>query len=306
MHPCLYAVLFYLGFLGCLSHAAAQQVMQVRWVSAHTSAPVKLGGSAGDWLPAFRLALQTLPEAAIVSLSLSQPQMLGLSPGDAANLQRLSAERYKLMTGDAVFQQAPTALPYCYSETKPNEGLATVYLPKVVKADTPALVFLHGYGGSFLWCLHVLVEAFPEAVIVCPAYGISTGSIPAAYVKEALAKTALVTQSPLKNPVIIGLSAGGFGACKVYVETPHEWKRLICLAAYAPDTVLTQFAPGMDMSFLSGAREDFVANGYFHRGVQQARTRGAQVRSQLIPDSGHFFLLEKRQETLKVLKGWVK
>jgi hypothetical protein len=62
----------------------------------------------------------------------------------------------------------------------------------------------------------------------------------------------------------------------------------------------------MDMSFLSGAREDFVANGYFHRGVQQARTRGAQVRSQLIPDSGHFFLLEKRQETLKVLKGWVK
>jgi predicted esterase len=300
------AVLFCLTFLCSFSTAAAQKVVQIRWESAHASPPVKLGGSAGNWLPAFRLALQTLPEAAIVSLSLSQPQMLGLSKADAERLQRLTAERYKLMAGDSVFQSAPTALPYCYSETKPAEGLATVYVPKAVNAETPCMVFLHGYGGSFLWCLHVLVEAFPEAVIVCPAYGMSTGSIPVAYVREAVARSASVTQQPLRAPVLIGLSAGGFGACKVYAESPREWRRMICLAAYAPDLVLTKFERGMDVCFLAGGREDFVSNGYFNRGVQQARTRGVTVRAKLIPETGHFFLLEKREESLVILKEWLR
>jgi predicted esterase len=300
------AVLLCLALMGCAAHAAAQKVVQVRWETAHASPPVKLGGSAGDWLPAFRLGLQTLPEAAIVALSLSQPQMLGLAKPDAEKLQRLTAERYKLMSGDALFQRAPTALPYCYSETKPAEGLATVYVPKEVTPETPCIVFLHGYGGSFLWCLHVLVEAFPEAVIVCPAYGMSTGSIPAAYVKEALTKSASVIKVPLKTPVLMGLSAGGFGACKVYVESPMEWRRLICLAAYAPDTVLTKFEKGMDVCFLAGGREDFVSNGYFNRGVQQARTRGVQVRAKLIPETGHFFLLESREESLSILKEWMR
>lgn len=300
------AALFCLAFLCGFSMAAGQQVVQVRWESAHGAPPVKLGGSAGDWLPAFRLALQTLPEGAIVSLSLSQPQMLGLSKADAGKLQHLTAERYKLMAADPVFQRAPTALPYCYSETKPAEGLATVYVPKVVRAETPCIVFLHGYGGSFLWCLHVLVEAFPEAVIICPAYGMSTANIPAAYVREAITRSASATGFPMTTPVLMGLSAGGFGACKVYAESPREWRRMICLAAYAPDTVLTGFSKGMDVGFLAGGREDFVANGYFNRGVQQARARGAQVRASLIPDTGHFFLLEKGEETLTLLKEWVK
>ncbi|RBP37409.1 hypothetical protein DES53_114147 [Roseimicrobium gellanilyticum] len=300
------AVLCCLALICGCTTATAQRVVQVRWESAHAAPPVKLSGSAGDWLPAFRLAVQTLPEAAIVSLSLSQPQMLGLSKADAEKLQRLTAERYRLMAGDALFQRAPTALPYCYSEAKPREGLATVYVPNEVTQDTNCIVFLHGYGGSFLWCLHVLVEAFPEAVIICPAYGMSTGNIPPAYVKEAITRTISVTGTSLPRPVLMGLSAGGFGACKVYADTPQDWKRLICLAAYAPDTVLTEFTKGMDVCFLAGEKEEFVSNGYFNRGVQQARARGGLVRANLIPEAGHFFLLEKQETTFSILKEWMK
>lgn len=300
------AVLFCLLFICGVSTTAAQKVMQVRWESAHTSPPIKLGGPAGDWLPAFRMALQTLPESAIVALSLSQPQILGLSAKDAKKLQRLTAERYAMMAGDSLFQRVPTALPYCYSESRPKEGLATVYVPKVVGPDTSSIVFLHGYGGSFFWCLHLLVEAFPESVIVCPAYGMSTGRVPTAYIREAVKETAKVTHASLKQPVLVGLSAGGFGACQVYVDSPQEWRRLICLAAYAPDTVLGAFGPGMDVRFLAGAREDFVSSGYFKRGVQQAAQRQATVDARLIPDVGHFFLLEKREESVGILKEWMK
>jgi pimeloyl-ACP methyl ester carboxylesterase len=232
--------------------------------------------------------------------------MLGLPAKDAEKLQRLSAERYTLMAGDPVFQKAPTSLPYCYSESRPSEGLATVYVPRNIGPDTQSVVFLHGYGGSFLWCLHVLVEAFPEAVIVCPAYGISADGIPSAYVRETVAEAARVVGVPLKTPALVGLSAGGFGACKVYVDTPKEWRRLICLAAYAPDTTLTRYGKGMDVRFLAGTEEQFVAGGYFKRGVRQAEERGALVHSRLMPDCGHFFLLEKREESLAILRDWMK
>ena len=281
-------------------------MVQVRWESRHTAPPVKLSGSSAEWLPAFRVALQTLPEAAIVALCLSQPQMLGLPEKDAEKLQRLTAERYTLMAGDPVFQRVPTSLPYCYSESRPSEGLATVYIPQTVGPETQSIVFLHGYGGSFLWYVHVLVEAFPEAVIVCPAYGMSTDGIPQAFVRESVAEAARVVGAALKTPVLMGLSAGGFGACKVYVDAPKEWRRLICLAAYAPDTTFTRYAKGMDVRFLAGSEEQFVANGYFQRGVRQAEGRGAVVYSQLVPDCGHFFLLEKREESLAVLKEWMK
>jgi pimeloyl-ACP methyl ester carboxylesterase len=284
----------------------AQKVVQVRWESRHTAPPVKLSGSSDEWLPAFRMALLTLPEAAIVALCLSQPQMLGLPEKDAEKLQRLTTQRYKLISADPVFQRVPTALPYCYSESKPSQGLATVYLPKNVEHDAQSIVFLHGYGGSFLWYLHLLVEAFPEAIIVCLAYGVSSDGLPAAYVREAVGEAAKVAGISLKTPVLVGLSAGGFGACKVYVDSPKEWRRLICLAAYAPDTTLNRYAKGMDVRFLAGSEEPFVANGYFQRGVKMAESRGAVVYSRLVPDCGHFFLLEKREESLAVLKEWMK
>jgi hypothetical protein len=77
-------------------------------------------------------------------------------------------------------------LSYCYSQEKPTNGLALLYRPKLSNSQTPCLLFLHGYGGSFLWSQHLLAEAFPDYIIICPAYGISSASVPAAFVTECI------------------------------------------------------------------------------------------------------------------------
>src|SRR6185369_3210199 len=135
-------------------------------------------------------------------------------PESTAQLQTLMAEEYAGISKDSVFNQVPSAIPYCFAAEKQKEGLATVYRPKELPAASRCIVFLHGYGGSLLWSLHVLVEAFPNHLIICPAYGISAGEVPARYVEEALAAVEHQLGLKIQKPVLMGLSAGGFGAAR--------------------------------------------------------------------------------------------
>jgi hypothetical protein len=300
----LKCVAFFLALV-CASVAQAQKIEQVTWQTAHTAPPVTLHGSTKEWLPMFRMGLASLPESSVVALCLSQPQLLGLNAKEAATLQKLTAERYALMVKDAVFQKAPSALPYCFTDVKPVEGLGTVHLPAGCNPRTPSIVFLHGYGGSFLWQLHVLVEAFPQHLIVCPAYGMSCNAVPREYVRGAVEAAEKKLGFAMTKPSLMGLSAGGFGACALYAQKPDNWRRVVCLAAYAREPVVSQFAAGMDLRFIAGKDEFFVLDGSFQRGVDAAKRRGARVDSFLVPESGHFFLLEKREETIEVLRRWL-
>jgi predicted esterase len=280
-------------------------IVQVRWPTTHAAPPVTLQGNAKDLMPAFRIGLASLPESSVVAACLTQPQMLGLNAKDGRTLQDLTAERYAVMAKDALFQSAPSALGYCFAAAKPAEGLATVHVPAACDGTTPCIVFLHGYGGSFLWNLHVLVEAFPRHLIVCPAYGMSCATVPRDYVREAVAAVEKKLGFAISRPALLGLSAGGFGACTLYAQKSGEWRRLICLAAYAREPALSQFAAGMDMRFIAGADEFFVLDGSFQRGVQAATKQGARVDSFLVPGCGHFFLLQKREETIAKLRAWM-
>jgi hypothetical protein len=279
--------------------------MQVRWATVHAVPPVAFSGAAKDLLPAFRLGLASLPESSIVALCLSQPQVLGLSAEDARVLQGLTLDRYAIMAKEALFQTAPSALLYCFAEAKPAEGLATVHVPVSCTSATPCLVFLHGYGGSFLWYLHVLVEAFPQHLIICPAYGMSCGTISREYVREAIGAVEKKLGFKVSQPTLMGISAGGFGACMLYVQKPDDWRRMVCLAAYAREPMLSQVTARMDMRFMAGMEEFFVLDGSFQRGVGGAKQRGARVDSFLVPQCGHFFLLQKRAETIVRLRRWL-
>jgi hypothetical protein len=285
--------------------AHAQKVIQLKWPATQAAPPVKLEGAAKDWLPMFRLGLTHLPEASVVAICLSQPQMLGLSAKDGQTLQTLSMERYAAMAKNPVFRTAPSALPYCFAESRPTEGLATVHVPAACNSTTPCLMFLHGYGGSFLWCLDVLVEAFPNHLIICPAYGMSCITVPREYVHGAIAAVEGKLGFKVARPTLVGLSAGGFGACMLYAQKPDDWQKMMCLAAYAREPALSLFRTGMNLRFIAGAEEFFVTDGSFRRGVEGAKARGARVDSSLVPGCGHFFLLQKRAETIGTLRKWM-
>ncbi len=190
-------------FCGALP-VRAVEVIRVTWKTSYAASPPQFNRPAADFLPMFRLALNTLPEAAIVTLALSQPALLGLTSAQAATMLPLVAKRYALIAKSPVYSVVASALPYCFVEKRPQEGLALVHLPTGADARTPVLVFLHGYGGSFLWYQHLLAEHFPKCIIICPAYGINTSTISSEYVEECVQAVGVRLGRPVTKPVCWG------------------------------------------------------------------------------------------------------
>jgi len=293
-------------FLICGTWAVhADEVIQVTWKTTHAAAPPQFSRPAADFLPMFRLALSTLPEAAIVTLALSQPAMLGLTPAQAAMMRPLVAERYALIAKSPVYAGVASALPYCFAEKRPQQGLALVHVPTGADARTPVLLFLHGYGGSFLWYQQLLAEHFGNHIIICPAHGINTSTLSSEYVQECVAAVGLRLGRSVVKPVLMGLSAGGFGACDLYTKHPERFGRLICMAAYPPEDLLLKFPRDARAAFIAGGSEYFVRSGDFARRMAKVRQLAPVTQEFIVPQADHFFLLSHTTQTMAKLREWM-
>jgi hypothetical protein len=109
----------------------AQRVEVLRWPSQATAPAIKLGAEFTAGLPLFRAGLARLPESAVVALCLSQPSLLGLTPAEAVQLQKLTTDYYTRIQADAWCRGAPSALPYCSPnfESTPQYGLSRLLFP---------------------------------------------------------------------------------------------------------------------------------------------------------------------------------
>lgn len=293
------------AFLCALHLLHADEVIQVRWKTAYAASPPQLEHPAADYLPYFRLALTTLPESAIVALCLSQPGMLGLSDSQAAEMRPLVAARYDLIAKSPAYAGVSSALPYCYAETRALSGMAQVHLPTGADSQTPVLVFLHGFGGSFLWYQHLLAENFSQHIIICPAYGISPAAVPGEYVLECIKAVGARLGRTVQKPILLGLSAGGFGACSVYTRHPESFDRMICIAAYPPDEMLSRFPRHAKAAFIAGGEEPFVKSGLFSRNVGRVRQRAPVTQEYIVHGADHFFLLTHTPQTMAKLREWL-
>ncbi|MFO1490411.1 MAG: alpha/beta hydrolase [Kiritimatiellia bacterium] len=138
-----------------------------------------------------------------------------------------------------------------------------------------------------------------------PAYGITTATIPQEYVTEAVAAVERKLQRKSGPPVLIGLSAGGFGACRLYARHPELFSRHLSLAAFPPDDVLNVFPRAARPAFLSGGDEAFVVSGDFARRMRIVRAACPAMQAGTIPGAGHFFMLTHREQTMAVLRTWI-
>ena len=124
-------------FFLTLIAARAGEALQVTWATRHAAAPVQLRPPVSDFLPIFRAAIQAAPESSIIPLALSQPAWLGLTSEQAERLKPLIAERYRLIDQSPQYSKAASALPYCFSQSKPVTGFASLYLPDNATTNTP-------------------------------------------------------------------------------------------------------------------------------------------------------------------------
>ena len=291
-------------WIACTTYCAAQQVIHVRWPTTRAAPPISLAGVSPQWLPLIRAGVGNVSEETAIATGLSQGHMIGLRRDEASRLQEMFAAYYRDVRKSPLFGNAPSVLNYCLSERKPQEGLATVYVPAKLTSKTRCVLFLHGYGGSLLAYPHYLSSVFSNHVIVCPAYGISPAEISNEYLSEMLKVTARRLNMQLGNPMLIGLSTGGFGACRAYVRAPQAFRGLIVLGAYPPDEVAGKWTREMTVRFLVGSKESYVANGSFKGQMAAVQAKVKNLEWQAIPGADHFFLLSHQSKTRAALAAW--
>lgn len=274
----------------------------IQWPTRHAAHPVT--NVDPRWLALFRTGLTASGERGAVQLSGAAGQILGLNQAQAAKLQKLLTPRYELIAQDAAFKDPPTALPYCFSERTPSHGLATVYLPAKVNTNKAPILFLHGYGGSFLWPVHLLAEAFPDRIIIAPAFGLSCGNVSVFYLHEALKATGELPEvnATLDKPILVGLSAGGFGALAVYTPRPEAFQGLLCLAAYPENNIIPIYRAAHRVEFICGEQEMFARNGILPGRAEKMKARGAQIGYHTAKDGDHFFMVEFPDESKRLMK----
>lgn len=280
------------------------ELRTITWPTTNAAPAATLGEENKALLPFIRFGVSTFPEPAVMQFTLMGGSALGLPADKAASLHSLLAERYLKIHADETFSTAPSALGYCFSSTKPETGLATLYLPESVNSKTNVILFLHGYGGSFIFYLHYLASAFPDHIIICPAYGISAADIQSAYLEECLNATSKDLDIQLKRPVLMGLSAGGFGGFREYTRRPESYLGYICLAAYPPKDATYRSPRNGRIRLVAGGDEVFVKSGELNQSERSLKRRTPNYSSILIPNQDHFFMLGAEDTTKNILKKW--
>ncbi len=278
----------------------AQKIISLHWKTKHSAPVFKVGKNKKLGLNMVRAGVAHFSEHQLMQLSGGGAAFMGLESGAAKGMGKLVSAYYRGMDSGVKagkFPEIPSALAYCYSEKKHVEGYANVYVPRVVNAETPVIMFLHGYGGSFGFYLHYFATLFPKSVVLCPAYGVSMARVPDRYLSECLGECSRVLGLKVAKPVLVGLSAGGNGGFRHYARCGGDYKGYVCMVSYPPKDVLNVLTEAQvsKVRIIAGGNESFVRRGLLARRARYLKLGGDSVR--VVKGKGHFLMLEDEETT---------
>jgi pimeloyl-ACP methyl ester carboxylesterase len=161
-----------------------------------------------------------------------------------------------------------------------------------------ALIFLHGYAGSFTlecWLVARAAEAI-GAVTVCPAVGFAGHWSGRDGARTLRATLAYLRGRGVARIYLAGLSNGAVGASALAPRFAAELAGLILISG-AP---ARGGAGGLPALVVHGERDTMASAGHAR---QFAARNGARYAGF---DAGHFVLLMRRDETRAAIAAWLR
>ena len=265
----------------------------------------KASKSFADGYKLFQASAGVLPEGMIVKgvVSMGQPQ-IGLtakeSQGLYANLDRV----YASISADPLFREIRSVLPYCLAEKPPAQGHYFAYYPPKIGDDTQVIVFLHGFGGNFLFYMYLLKEEFPKAVILLPSFGASWRDGTMQYLDDMYKDVKRRHALDIRKACLLAISAGGPAGFWIYNQHPNRFSCLVSLASAPSPGVVPARKRGPENPH-DQRRDD---SGFRISKVQSTADKIAARLQHFefhVVEGDHFFLLSKREETFKTIKAFL-
>ena len=175
-------------------------------------------------------------------------------------------------------------------------GATDVLSFDTVAGKRGALIFLHGFGGSFTLPCWQLAQAAANAGFVtrCPSLGPSGDWWSAEGERIVRDTIALLDREGIHQVVLAGLSNGGVGAARLAPKMRGTIHGLVLIAGATPAG-----SPGVPVLVLQGAR-DAMMPASIARSYATAHG-GTYVEL----NGGHFALLLERERAMAALTDWL-
>jgi len=164
-------------------------------------------------------------------------------------------------------------------------------------APKGAVVFLHGYAGSFTLECWMMAEAARaiDALTVCPATGFDGRWWTAEGERTLRATLAYVAKRGIARPYLAGLSNGGIGASRLAPRFASSLAGLVLVSGASPDGS-------------SAGLPTLVVQGDHDTNVSTATVRAFAARNHATYagfEGGHFVMMERRAEVRERIAGWL-
>ena len=260
-----------------------------------------------------RLALVQGTRAMWMLPSLTNDQLYDDPDG---SLVTLFETAYGSIARDPGFEDVRSSMPWCLAGVGVDKGDGFVFIPASRMSDqsgkdpAPAIVFLHGYGGSLLWNLWALKESFPDYAIVMPSGGIAWADQDPTVVHQYLTAMIDEVQSRhairLDTPWLVALSQGGPTGFRLASARPEAFRGFVGIATApeAPETLAT--TPGFPILMVNGDKDERVGIATAVNGFTRLKDCGANIQLKTLAEADHFFFLSQPETTEHVIRAFFR
>ncbi len=255
----------------------------------------------------FQKSLPFLSEGLVVLSVISfGAQETDVSPQQQQALMAGFNDVYLNIAHDEAMRRVPHSLAYSYQSVTPTQGHYYAYWPEHVTPDTPSIIFLHGFGGNFLYYTWLLKEEFPDAIILLPTYTYSWFDGSLDYLREAEADfEARHPGVAIDDPWLIALSAGGPAGFRLYNAAPDDFAGFVCLASAPLGLRARDFKRDLNIYMLNGATDDRIDIDDVRQMAKQFQRQIPGLKYQELPGD-HFFMLTDRKETFERVRSYME
>lgn len=223
---------------------------------------------------------------------------------------------YMNISKDPGFDDVVSAMPYCGAGVGADQGNGFVYIPynrpnrTAVPSALPAIVFLHGYGGNFLWCIWALKTEFPDHVILAPSGGMAWPDLAVGetqrYIEDMCSHVTNRFGIQIQRPWLMALSQGGPTGFRLCTSYPERYRGFVALATWADNPADLQVSPSFPILMLNGVKDRDVSSEGARMVFNELKGQGANITLKMLDGADHYFFLSQRPTMGEYIRKFIK